>query len=152
MTKENSNNDQFVLSYEVLALMRWIITYESKALKRIITRAISRGLRDSFIVPDDQIPVDNTQELQHAIVEFLELMDTLLLDVTNERAQKDALERNLMPALDQIDTSACDNSTIKSSLAIASSKLERNPQQNPKDVLYRELLKRWKPCKLDKSH
>ena len=150
MSKEN--NDQFVLSYEVLALMRWIITHESKSLKRIITRAISRGLRESFIISDDQQPADDTVELQHAIVEFLELMDNLLLDVTNERAHKDALERNLMPALDQIDTSACDNSTIKSSLAIASSKLERNPEQNPKDVLYRELLKRWKPCKLDKGH
>jgi hypothetical protein len=146
----NKDNEQFVLSYELLALMRWIIQHESKSLKRIITRALSRGLRKSFHTSDDtNAPLDDTQELQHAIVEFLELMDTLLWDVTEERAQKDALERNLMPALDQIDTSVCNESIIKSSLARASSKLERNPSQNAKDVLYKELLKQWKPCKLE---
>ena len=87
------------------------------------------------------------EELQHAILDYLAMMEHLLVEVTNERATKNALERNLMPALDQIDTTACDDSTIRSSLAIATSKMERNPSQNPKEVLYKELLKRWKPTK-----
>ena len=37
MSKDNQHNEQFVLSYELLALMRWISEHESKALKRIIT-------------------------------------------------------------------------------------------------------------------
>ncbi|MEX0671756.1 MAG: hypothetical protein WD068_00200 [Candidatus Babeliales bacterium] len=153
MNNKKSSNEQFVLSYELLALMQWIITHEPQGLKRIISKALSHGLGDYITESDEPLSQNEVQTLQHAIIEFLTVMDHLLLEVSNERAVKNALERNLMPALDQIDTSACDDSTIKSSLITASSKLERNPNQNAKDLLYKELLKKWNPDKkIYKAH
>ncbi len=152
MSNENKNNEQFVLSYELLALMRWIMVHESEALKRIITRAISQGLGEYIDTSDEPLSNNDLEELQHAIGEFMAHMDCLLIESCNDRAVKCAYERNLIPTLDQLDTSSYDNSTIRSSLAVASSKIERHPEKNPKDVLYKELLKQWKPCKLDKAH
>ncbi len=142
MSKDNQHNEQFVLSYELLALMRWISEHESKALKRIITRSLSQGRTTEMNSESESLSACQAEELQHAILDYLAMMEHLLVEVTNERATKNALERNLMPALDQIDTTACDDSTIRSSLAIATSKMERNPSQNPKEVLYKELIKR----------
>lgn len=146
-------DDQFVISPELLQLMDWIVQYESETLKRIIARALKNGLKKNNPLLVDQDSTDlQPDEMQRGFVDFLMLMELLLQEVVHERSLKNAVQRNLVPALSAIDTSACDENTLQSSLAIATSQIERNPQANPREVLLKELLKQWKPHKKKTLH
>src|SRR3972149_2629664 len=98
----SGENSQFVLSYELLCLLRWFVDHDADKLKKLITKAI------------------------------------------NEQAVKKAVEKNLMPAIDQIDSTICDDATVRFSIEKAATKIDHNPMENPKELLFKELLKRWK--------
>ena len=49
--------------------------------------------------------------------------------------------------MNQIDSTMCTSETVETSLARASSKIEDHPDENLKDALLKELIKRWKPDK-----
>jgi hypothetical protein len=76
-------------------------------------------------------------------------LETLLLETISEHVKEKARQQKLLPALDQIDTNQCDNSTVRSSLEKATSTFAHNPDTNVKELLFKELLKRWKP--IDKN-
>jgi len=50
-----------------------------------------------------------------------------------------------MPAIDQIDSTVCDDATMRFSIEKTTRKIEHNPDINPREQLLKELLKRWKP-------
>lgn len=139
------NNDQFVISYELLQLFKWLFENEQETLKKLIERALANGL-DSRI--SQRVTQESSQEdLQQSIIDFFALLETLLYELTSENEIKKIVEKNLMPSINQIDSKACDQSILAASVNKASSVWENNPEQNPKDILCRELLKRWKPSK-----
>ena len=39
----NSNDNQFVISYELICLLQWIIEHESEQLKQLVQRAMQTG-------------------------------------------------------------------------------------------------------------
>lgn len=141
----NSHN-QFVISYELLALLQWLVEHDAERLKKIIARALNSGLKKDMQHVKAYIADAHTHEdIQHSIVEFFGLLEALLLETINEQAMQDAVEKNLMPAIDQLDSTLCDDATIRSSVERATIKLDKSPQDNPQEVLFKELLKRWKP-------
>ncbi len=75
------------------------------------------------------------------------MIDTLLLEVSHEERIKKVMEHNLVPVLDQIDTTACDKATIQKTLDKVWSKIDDFPDKDPKDLFQAELIKRWKPQK-----
>lgn len=84
-------------------------------------------------------------ELQQNIVDFFAVLDALLYEAVEEESVNKALQKNLMPSLNQIDSTACDTGIIQSSVDEASAHLDAHPEHNAKDVLYKELLKQWEP-------
>ncbi len=138
-------NGQFVLSYELLALLRWLADNDSDKLKKIIGKALIGGLQDELhkieYAEDDEL----LDSLQHGITDFLTVMESLLLDVVAEHIKEKARTKKLLPAVDQIDATICDDSTVKCSLEKATAKIENNPEVNAKETLYKELLRRWSP-------
>jgi len=145
----NNNNGQFVLSYELLYLLQWLVDHEAEALKKIIARAVRQGFRDSITnTTHDTIELQSSDaHIQNSIADFLSLLDILLLESTNEQGVKKSLERNMIPALNQIDSTICNNETVESSLMKASSKLDTDSNEKLQDALLKELLKQWKPDK-----
>lgn len=142
MTKPK-NSDQLVLSYELLQLLEWLVENEAEPLKKIIKRSLSKGLNKKLQRQDNL----NSAELQRSVVDFLELLEVLLFESNQEVEVSDVIRKNLMPAIDHIDTSNLTLATIQSSAAIASTKKEKNPSENAEELLFKELLKRWKPKK-----
>lgn len=144
----NNNGGQFILSYELLYLLQWLIEHEAEALKKIIVRAVRQGFKDHPSTQGDSIELHvSDAHIQNSIAEFLGLLDLLLIEARNEQDIKKTLERNLIPALNQIDSTMCATETVETSLARASSKIEDHPDENLKDALLKELIKRWKPDK-----
>lgn len=141
-------NTQFVLSYELLCLLRWLVEHDTGKLKKIIATAVtSGGLLEVIQKINHPSKLTLTSDIQHSIIDFLELLEILLLEAINEQVEKRAREKNLMPAIDQIDSTICDDATIRFSLEKTTAKVAHNPNVNPKEQLFKELLKHWKPHK-----
>jgi hypothetical protein len=87
------------------------------------------------------------EEIQHSIIEFFSMLETLLLESMKEQAVQKAVEKNLMPTIDHIDSTICDDATVRSSVEKATAKSELQPKANAQELLFKELLKRWKPSK-----
>lgn len=144
----NNNNGQFVLSYELLHLLQWLVDHESDALKKIIARAVRQGFRSTITQTNDIIELQTSDaHIQNSIADFLSLLDVLLIETTNEQGIKKSLERTMIPALNQIDSNFCASETVESSLLKTSSKLDCDSREKLQDALLKEILKQWKPDK-----
>lgn len=140
---EPKNTDQLVLSYELLQLLEWLIENEAEAVKKIIKRSLSKGLGKKLKTQEKL----NPSLVQTSVIDFLELLEVLLFESNHEASVSGVIRKNLMPAIDMIDTGSFNAATVESSAAIASTKKEKNPSENAEELLFKELLKRWKPKK-----
>lgn len=140
------DNSQFVLSFELLCLLRWFVEFEGEKFKKLIGKAMQAGLKDELrSIQKAHIDESMMEDVQHSIIEFFNMLEVLTADAITEQAMHTALQKNLMPTIDQIDSNICDDATLRSSLEKATSKIEMHPNENPKELLFKELLKRWKP-------
>lgn len=145
------NNNQVILSYELLALLSWIIHHEKQALKQMIDKALANKLR-ATTKQTDFITTQTAEEAHEGIIEFFGSLESLMIEVMNERSIERVLEKNLMPALDHIDAAICDDDIVRSCILKATSTLKHNPQENPQNLLFKEILKQWKPLKKKAVH
>lgn len=154
---ENSNfldsqEDKIILSYELLQLMEWLVENEAETLKKIITKGLKHGFYERLQESQNYKDHYSNDDMQASVLDFLGLLEVLLLEATNEQMVSNVLQKNLMPAINHVDIKNCDISTVKTSIAIASSKIERNPKENAQAIFLKELLKRWKPDKKNISN
>jgi hypothetical protein len=140
------NDNQFELSYEFLFLLKWLVEHEPEQLKKVIQRATRHGFKEQFnkFVTHD---AGSPEIIQRSIVDFLDLLDTLLIEVLHEDSVKKVLNSGITPVINQIDSRSCDAATVQCSLDKASQRMETHPNQDPQTLLFKELLKRWKPLK-----
>ena len=143
----NDETCQVTLSYELLHLMQWLIEHEPEKIKSIIAQAMEDGLKDELKTLGNSAAREVSETVRYSVVDFLELLEVLLQEVSNEHTLKSVLEKKLMPAFDHIDSTACDIETVQTSVEQASSQFERNPKKNPQELLFKELLRTWKPNK-----
>ncbi len=142
----NETQSQFVVSYELLCLLKWLAENDASKLKKMISKSLSLGLRKELQFTEN-LQREDLEEMHHSIVEFLGLLEVLLHEAMSEEAVKQAVEKKLMPAIDHIDSAVCDDATVRSSIQKATAKSETHPELNPKELLFEELLKQWKPAK-----
>lgn len=153
-TTFNHNSDgQVLLTYELLFLLQWIIENESEALKKVVVRSLKNGFNDPDFRNHEVVEMHIADPSIHqCIVDFLGLLDALLIEATTELSMQKNVERNLIPALNHIDSTICNDETIQGSLKKATSQIHHSPEENPQDILLKELLRRWKPDKKSLSN
>ena len=142
----HDETNQVVLSHELLNLLQWMVTNEAPRFKKMIKKALSTGLRNKIYHPEFT-DNHNQKDVQYGIIEFFSLLESLMLEAVNEQTIQAALEKNLMPAIDQIDGTICDDETVRTSVVRTTSMLENHPNKNPQEALFKELLKQWQPSK-----
>jgi len=140
----SNDNDHFIISQELIALMQRMIEEYADDLKELINKALPTK-------KDDQCPFD-TQEAQETILDFLTLMELFTYESKKESEINQQLQKQLMPSIDHIDRTSCDSEIVNSSVENASQQIEDNPKANPQEVLYKEILKQWKPSKNTATH
>lgn len=147
MMNDSFDNDvqQFVVSFQLLQLLRWLFEHEHETLKKLVARSLKNGLDDTLFLQTERAESD--EELQQTIVEFFSMLESLLYELLHEDEAKKLKERILIPEIDRIDTAACDDTVVALSISKAASVLENDPYEDPKEALCRELIKRWKPSK-----
>jgi len=138
-------DSQFVISYELLCLLRWLIENERPKLKRILRKALSTGLHKEIKKTEINSEFFDIEEAQECIVDFFSGLEHLMNETINEQTIKKVVEKNLIPALEHIDSNACDESMIQLSAQKASS--QTDSKENAQDLFLKEILKRWKPTK-----
>lgn len=151
----NNNNfddcsQNFVISFQLLQLLRWLFEHDQEALKKLIGRSLKNGLDEVLAQPGGRC--ESEEDLHHNIIEFFELMEALLFEQLHEDEAKRLKERVMIPAADQFDAAVCDDSLMAVSMERAAITIENNPFVDPKEVLCKELLKRWKPGKKLSMH
>jgi hypothetical protein len=139
-------NNQFVLSYELLVLLRWLIDNDENKLRKIIGNALKSGLQEELQLLDNTEDLSELNDLQHSITDFLGTIEALLIETSSEHIREKARQQKLLPSVGQIDTTLCDKTTVRFSLDKATAELADNPEANAKELLYKELLKRWQPA------
>jgi len=153
MAKElDTNHTQCTLSFELLKLMQWWITQEPGILKKMITNSLENGLRDYLKAHNDMDAFKEQAALHHNIVDFFSCIETLLNQSLEEHKAHDALQRQLIPDAHNIDGISLRGPTIKESLAHATQQYLQKQDQSPRQLLFKEVLKRWKPSKKTSVH
>jgi hypothetical protein len=111
------NSSQLVLSRELLTLLRWLVENEAPKIQRLVEKAMQSGLDDQIRkeLNDTSFP-DVDAEAHVSIIEFLGLLEASLFESMKESTTRKAAQKKLMPAIDQIDGTICDNATVRSSV------------------------------------
>ena len=141
-------DEQFAISYELICLLKWILDHDTNKLKKIVTKSLSSGLKEKLRDKNYFSNEENVlEDIHQTILEFFVIMEDILLEALSEEAIKTALEQDLIPDIEKIDSTECDDATVMFSVEKATSKIKKNSNDNPKNLLFEELLKRWKPSK-----
>lgn len=127
--------------------MQWLIENHSDDIRTMVTSALDDGLEKEIQANSQDQGRHLSNSMQNSIIDFLSLLENVYQEASAERTVQKAMERNLMPAIEHIDTTMCDDATVRFSVEKATSKIERSPESNAQDVLFKELLRCWKPRK-----
>ncbi len=144
-------DDQFVISYELLYIFHWILKYEQQAFKELVYRAFAQGIDDKITRQDIVSQVQNSEDIQNSIVDFFAMLEEYLNTITDEASTKNIMHNQVLKTLAHIDPKRFDSSTIKSSMVAAAEKIDINNQSQAKEFLLKELLKQWNPKKGNKD-
>jgi hypothetical protein len=147
-----NDTQQITLSYELLQLLAWLTQNEPDKLKKLVKYAYKNGLKEEIAYTRRSKDVSLADTMQYTLVDFLNLFELLLQEIAEENTLQKVVEKKLLPALDHIDSTACDMATVQTSLEKATSKIEAHPQINPEELLFQELLRSWKPKKENLSN
>lgn len=147
MNKLNTETTQLTVSYELLLLLNWIITHEKDRFKKIIHKSLKTGLLVELEKTNRMNEANNAlaHRLQGNVIDFFNLLELLLHDAVSETLEKTASQNKLMETIDHIDATVCDTDTVRSSIQEISATLNENPTANAKEMLLKEVLRRWKP-------
>jgi hypothetical protein len=128
--EDNGCENQLLVSFELICLIKWILENEDEKIKKIIVRALNSGLQEELnkktILSKEAI----LDDIQSVLFDFFDMMETLLMESIGEQAIKRVIEKNLMPSIDRIDSSICDDATVRFSIEKTASKLENDYTDN----------------------
>lgn len=140
-------NSQLVVSYELLQFLRWVVTTEPESLQVLMRQSLDakpgHGTHHSC-AHDDMAP--SHEELQRSVIDFFDLLENKLQEIIHavDHDSRPGAQA-LSPTVNSIDSSLCDENTVALSIAHATSQLNMGTPQHAKEMLYKELLKNWRP-------
>lgn len=147
------NSGHCLLSYELLLLLEWLIEHDKEKFKTLIDKALRAGLKQKLVNKDVSAYAQEVKEQAHyTIIDFFGLLEHALADSLQKATITSASEKQLLSTLDHLDATVCDKEALRGTLAKAATKLQKNPCDNPQQLLFEELLKSWKPGKKNLTH
>lgn len=141
------NDDQFVISYELLHILHWILKYEKKELMQLLERAFQKGSDNANNNHDMYEQIQESDKLQNSIVDFFAFLEDQVAFLSNNQSTSKMMQGKLSQTLDHIDQKAFDPSIITSSMKTTAEKISPQKKQQAKELFLKELLKQWKPKK-----
>ncbi len=142
-----AQGDQFVISYELLHVLYWLLKYEEAELSKLINKSFIKGIKEKTKNSNALSEMHLSQEMQNSIIDFFTFMEQEISDITDQESTK-LMNQNLIKDLDHFDPMLVDYLTVKETISKNAEKLHTN-QYNSKTRTHflKELLKQWKPQK-----
>jgi len=80
MARNTNDKGHFMISYELLRLIRWLIEHDQEGLKRLVEKAFDHGLAQEITELQYFGETHTVDELQGHVVEFFALLEALLAE------------------------------------------------------------------------
>jgi hypothetical protein len=145
------HEDQFIVSYELLYMLQWIMTYEQQALIEIIHKAFVQGSQVTHNASiSDQF--EQGEYVQNSVVDFFSFLEMHVQNIAEQESMKHIMQNSLLKTLDHIDPHNFDPALVRASMMATAEKV--TPQQNhqAKAFFLKQLLKKWNPHDKNKKH
>jgi len=141
------NDDQFVVSYELLHILQWLLTYEKEAFTKLVQRAYVQGSESLKENSELYEQMEESEYLQNSVLDFFSFLEQEVSLVASAESIKNIMQKKLLKTLDHIDPKVFDPAIIQKSMQVTAEKV--HPQQNDlaKDYFLKQLLKKWHPKK-----
>ena len=140
------NEDQFIVSYELLYILQWLMMYEKDALAALVHNAFIQGSQLSH----DYISDENSQEsddLQNSVIDFFSFLEEEVQNISQAESMKHIMQKNLLKTLDHIDPKIFDPAIIKASMMATAENVGPKRNHQAKDYFLKQLLRKWTPKK-----
>jgi hypothetical protein len=149
--KNISNNifespEQLVISYELLCLLQWLVEHDIDKMQRIIDTALKKGLYKKVLNKNNRAQFQSFDQAQHAVTEFFTILEALLIDKLSIHQAQELEKRDCLPEIDRIDTKNYDQAMVQTSIDKATKNAQKS-DKSAQELLFQELLRRWKPGK-----
>lgn len=140
------NDDQFIVSYELLYILQWLMTYEKEAFTHLVQKAFIQGsqITNTNDAPDQ---VEEAEYLQSSVIDFFSFLEQEVENIAQAESMKHIMQKNLLKTLDHIDPKIFDPAIIKASMVATAEKVRPQRNHQAKDYFLKELLKKWQPKK-----
>jgi len=146
MSHENFfEEEQFVISQELLHILHWLLKYEEAELSKLITQAYVKGFEEKLKSQDMYHQLQHSDDLQNSVVHFLSFLEHHVTTITSQENSKKIMHQNVIEALDHIDPKRFDYDTIKSTVMATADKIKPKSNTDAKQLFLKELLKQWNP-------
>jgi hypothetical protein len=148
MSDENMlHEEQFVISYELLHAIAWLLQYEEDAFAKLVTQAFVQGYQDKFRQQDIHLQMQHGDDIQNSILNLFNFLEYHVAMINNAHSGAKIMDQNIIKTLDQIDPKRFDYDTIKSTVLATADKIKPKDKDEAKRLFLKELLKQWKPKK-----
>jgi len=149
MAHTKNKEQQFIVSKELLQLLKWLVEHEPENVKKFVQQAIDDGLCDEMQSHQEEASYD---EMQQSVVDFFSLLENILHEIYHDESSSNS--QRMFPALNHIDSHVCDHNTLAVSAAKASSLLQDATQEptEAKEALCKALITYWNPRKSKVVH
>ncbi len=149
----NHDSNQMNISYELLMLLQWMLEHEQESVRKLVSKSLNNGLQAQLeSVTSQKERQQAAVELQDSIIDYFLLLETQVHDLMNEDHTQEVIQRNMLPALKQVDARTYSHGALETSIAKAEAAFGKREVGSPKEILCKELLKRWKPGKKFATH
>ena len=143
----DNEHSHLMLSWELLAFLVWATRHGKNHLNALIGHAYKAGLEhDIHKIKHLAHTYDGMEAMQDQIVHFFDLLEEILSEARATNLRKRTQNTQLGVIAEHVDHTMCDEETIRTSLEQAASHACKNSSAGTaKQLLAREILKRWKP-------
>jgi hypothetical protein len=140
------NEDQFIVSYELLYILQWLMTYEKDALAQLVHKAFMQGSQTSQM-QEAQEHNEETEYLQNSVIDFFSFLEEEVENAAQAESMQHIMQKNLVKTLDHIDPKIFDPAIIRASMMATAEKVRPQSNHQAKDLFLKELLRKWTPKK-----
>lgn len=139
--------DQFVISYELLHVLYWLLKYEEDELSKLINKSFTKGIKEKAKKSDTLAELQLSEDMQNSIVDFFTFMEQEISEITDQETTK-LMNKDLIKDLDHFDPKQVDYSTVKETISKNVEKLQsKTYSSKTRTHFLKELLRQWKPQK-----
>lgn len=141
------SDDQFIVSYELLHILQWLLTYEKEAFSHLVEQAYIQGLQTIKNNSEVYEQIEESEQLQNSVLDFFNFLEKEVSIVAQAESIKHIMQKNLLKTLDHIDPKVFDAAIIQESMQVTAEKINPARNHQAKDYFLKQLLKKWHPKK-----